>query len=105
MLTKLCVILLVFSISICAHSAPTSADCVASLEIPNGAADNQNLCSRVNAKETTTAKNQQRYSENEVFTHIRLSKRQPSLAESLMAIFFIPGLILLWFSRFTKSNK
>lgn len=107
MLTKLLVTLFVFSISVCVNSSPIATDCVASLEISNGVASKQNLCADIDSKETTAAQHQS-YSgvrENEVVAHVRLSKRQPSFAESLMAMFFIPGLILLWFSRFTKSSK
>jgi hypothetical protein len=107
MLTKLLLTLFVFSISVSVLSTPINADCLASSKMSNEAAKNQGLCIH-DEKETSAAKSQQYYADSvtkEALAHIRMSKRQPSALESLMAMFFIPGLILLWFSRFTKSNK
>ena len=108
MMTKVLVTFLVFFLSANALSTPIVANsCITSWDIFKATANNQRPCGNIADKETAV-KNQQNYSddiEKEAFAHIRLSKRQPSIAESLMAMFFIPGLILLWCSRFAKSNK
>lgn len=107
MITKLLVTLYVFSISVSVLSAPISADCLTSSGVSNEAARHHGLCAH-DESEAAAIKNQRDYAdsvEQEALAHIRMSKRSPSLAESLMTMFFIPGLILLWFSRFTKSSK
>jgi hypothetical protein len=105
MITKLIATLFTLCVSLNVLSAPIAADCLTHSGMANESVSNQ--CIHDGA-ETLGAKDHQNYAEKieqETPVHIHLSKRSPSLAESLMAIFFIPGLILLWFSRFTKSNK
>lgn len=106
MMTKLFATLFLFSISLNLFSAPMSADCVTSLKISSEGAMSQVTCD--NGTGTSAAKDQQTYAsdvEKEALAYLQLSKRSPSLIESLLTILFIPGLILLWLSRFLRSNK
>lgn len=106
-MTKLLVTLILFSASLNLFATSVTEVCEKSSAAAHQIANKQTLCLPAE-NENSFAKNQPDYSDNgdkENLTHIRLSKRQPSIAESLMTIFFIPVLILLWFSRFIKSNK
>lgn len=111
MITKLFLTLFVslflFSISTNVLAAAINDLCEVPSGISNKVANSHVVCGDID-KENAHANNEQRYSddvEKEAREFIRLSKRRPSIAESLMAIFFIPGLVLLWFSRFSKSSK
>lgn len=107
MLNKLLIAALVFFISSNVSSAPVAANCKTSFEHIEKRESGQTLCGRSDAQ-STLPNNQSAIAadlEKEVPNHVRLSNRQPSIIESIMAMFFIPGLILLWFSRFTKSSK
>ena len=99
---RLTIALFIFSLSIHLHSAPVDADCTKLFDTPQSETSNQRLCGQTDGKNATQTKDT---AESEILTQIHLSKRKPSLAESLMAMFFIPGLFLLWISRFAKSNK
>jgi len=106
-MTKLLVTLILFSASLNLFATSVTEVCEKPLAATHQIAHKRTPCLSVE-NENPAAKNQPEYSGNadkENLTHIRLSKRQPSIAESLMTIFFIPVLILLWFSRFIKSNK
>ncbi len=101
---RLALTLVLFSLSIHSYSAPVNADCLAATKTTQNEIHHSMLCTTVDDK--GEAKNKTSGTPgNEVLTQMRLSQRQPSAAESLMAMFFIPGLILLWIARFAKSNK
>jgi len=105
MITKLFIVLFAFSFSLNVFSAPIAADCLTHSGVLNEIVSNQ--CGH-DGTETLAAKDQHGYSdkaEQSALAHVHLREKPPSLAETLMAMFFIPGLILLWFSRFTKSSK
>ncbi|RZA07012.1 MAG: hypothetical protein EOO68_04060 [Moraxellaceae bacterium] len=108
MITKRLITFFVFFLSANAFSAATiTNNCKMSLDIANTTMHSLESCNFIDDKEAA-AKDRRHYENNiaqKTPKHIQLSKRQPSIAETLMTMFFIPGLVLLWFSRFTKSNK
>lgn len=85
-------------------SASVNADCVSTFDAAHDETHHQSLCNSSDIKKVTAKKNPD-IIEGETLPHMRLSNRQPSLIESLIALIFIPGLILLWLLRFVKSNK
>ncbi len=99
---RLLIVLLLFSLSIYSHSALATDGCVNAVVVPLNGANSQASCNQLNVKvamkDADTAKSQ-------VMVTMHLSKRQPSPAESLLAMIFIPGLILLWILRFARSDK
>jgi len=99
---KFILAIFIFFISLVANSLPM--DCVASFGNTQ-AANSQDVCVQTENDKKAEATQNADLEGNQTLAHLRLSKRQPSLAESIIAMLFIPGLILLWFSRLSKSNK
>ncbi len=81
------------------------ADCIFSGEISALNSDKLvNLCS-TNYEPKTRISAVPNVSNNDVITLFHVKQKKSSLAESITVVLFIPGLILLLFSRFTKSAK